>query len=70
MCGCGAGLETPRHVLVHYPKESAHREELRRVGRGSLDFRKPLGAPQGAGVTSRWRVRLYQFSLARVLLYE
>ena len=43
---CGGGLETPRHVLIHCPKESERREELRRVGGGSLDFRKLLDTPE------------------------
>ena len=73
LCGCGGGLETPRHVLVHCSKESERREELRRVGGGTLDFRKLLDTPEGTGVSSRWIVRsgrLHQFSLARSLLYE
>jgi hypothetical protein len=73
LCGCGGGLETPRHVLVHCSKESERREELRRVGGGTLDFRKLLDTPEGTGVSSRWIVRsgrLHQFSLAKALLYE
>jgi hypothetical protein len=72
LCSCGRGSETPRHMLVHCLKESERREELRGVS-GNLDFRKLLDTPEGAGVTSRWIVRsgrLYQFSLARALLYE
>jgi hypothetical protein len=73
LCGCEGGLETPRHVLVHCSKESERREELRRVGGGTLDFRKLLDTPEGTGVSSRWIIRsgrLHQFSLARALLYE
>jgi len=72
-CSCQGGLETPRHILIHCPKESEHREELRKVGGGRLDLRKLLDTPEGAKVTSRWIVRsrcLHQFSLARALLYE
>ena len=72
-CSCQGGLETPRHILIHCPKESEHREELRKIGGGRLDLRKLLDTPEGARVTSRWIVRsgrLHQFSLARVLLYE
>jgi hypothetical protein len=73
ICSCERGLETLRHVLVHCLKKSEHRRELRRVGGGSLEFKKLLDTPERAGVTSRWIVhsrRLHQFSLARVLLYK
>jgi hypothetical protein len=67
------GLETSRHVLIYCAKEFQRKEELRSTRGGSLDFRKLLDTPDGAGVASRWIVRsgrLYQFPLARVLLYE
>ena len=46
LCSCRSGPETPRHMLIHYQKEELRRGELRRVGRGSLDFRKLLDAPE------------------------
>jgi hypothetical protein len=73
LCSCRGGLKTPRHVLIHCTQESERREELRRVGGGSLDFRRLLDTPEGAGVANRWVVRsgrLHQFSLARALLYN
>jgi hypothetical protein len=73
LCSCGNSFETPRHILIHCEKERIQREELRRAGKGGLDFKKLLDTPEGAGVTSRWIVRsgrLPQFSLARSLLYE
>jgi len=56
ICNYGGGPETPRHLLVHYPKQSEYREKLRKVSRGRLDFRKLLDTPEGAGVTSHWIV--------------
>ena len=48
----GGGPETPRYLLVYYPKQSEYKKELRRVSRGHLDFRKLLDTPEEAGVTS------------------
>jgi hypothetical protein len=73
LCSCGNSFETPRHILIHYRKEEAQREELKRVGNNRLDLRKLLDTPEGARATSRWVLRserLLQFSLARALLYE
>ena len=50
LCSCRGGLETPRHMLVHCSKELIQREELRGVGRGRLDFRQLLDAPEGVGI--------------------
>jgi len=72
-CSCGNSFEIPRHILIHYKKEQVQREELRRVNKDGLDFKKLLNTPERVGITSRWIVylgRLSQFSLARLLLYE
>ena len=47
------GPEIPRHLLIHCPKQSEYRGELRKVNRDCLDFRKLLDTPEEAGVTSR-----------------
>jgi len=53
ICNYGGGPETPRYLLVHCPKQSEYKGELRKVSRGRLDFRKLLDTPEEAGVTSR-----------------
>jgi hypothetical protein len=37
-CGCGTGLETPRHVLLHCPYEAERRTALKEAQGGQLDF--------------------------------
>jgi len=73
LCSYGNSFETPRHVLIYYKKEQIQKEELKRVGKGGLDFKKLLNTLEEIGVTSHWIVHLEhlpQFSLARLLLYE
>ncbi len=52
-CGCGEGLETPRHVLLQCPNESERREALKESQKGELDFNKLLDTPAGAPVASK-----------------
>jgi hypothetical protein len=48
-CSCGAGPETPKYVLLHYPNEAERRVVLREAPGGQLDFKcllDTLEAPQ------------------------
>ena len=50
---CGNRMETPRHVIVHCPREAERREELQGASR-RLDLRRLLDTPEGVGVASWW----------------
>jgi len=72
-CSCGNGLETPRHILLHYPHEAKRRKVLREALGDHLDLNRLLDTPRGALVTSKWMIqsgRILQFQLVRALLYE
>jgi hypothetical protein len=72
-CGCGEGLEAPRHVLLHYPNELECREALKESQKGCLDFNRLLDPPMRALVASKWMIRprrIPQFHLVGKLLYR
>ena len=67
-CECGQSQETPRHVLLHCPREADRRVEL---GQGPT-FVRLLDTPDGAAVASRWMIqsgRLRQFQVVNSLSY-
>ncbi|PQE03487.1 reverse transcriptase protein [Rutstroemia sp. NJR-2017a BBW] len=69
ICECGQALETPRHVLLYYPRERNAVQNLERQPT-SYDFSIPQ---RGRVWSSRWMIqsgRLSQFQVANYLLYE
>ena len=58
ICNYKRDPEMLKHLLIHHPKQSKYREELRKVSRDCLDFRKLLDTPEEAGVTNHWIVYL------------
>ena len=70
-CRCGAGEETPRHMVLYCTEEAERRQHLR-TGR-RLDYQQCIGTNSGAKKLAERMIRsgrLGQFSLARRPLYS
>src|SRR5450432_4791812 len=70
-CRCREGVETPKHIAIHYEIEE-ERRHLLYVG-GTLDYHWLTNTLEGVKRFCQWLIetgRLLQFSLARTLLYS
>jgi hypothetical protein len=72
-CECDMGLETPRHVLLHYPYESERKKALKESQGGSLDLNRLLDTSIETLVATKWMTqseRIPRFQLTETLLYR
>ena len=72
-CECGAGQETPRHMVIFCPREAGRRSQLADTAGRKWTYPQLVGMNEAAKCFVKWIMqsnRLSQFSLAKRLLYH
>jgi hypothetical protein len=72
-CRCGAGFETPRHMVLYCIEEAGRRGQLTDQAGRKWTYEQLTGRAQATKGFARWMMgsgRLGQFALAKRLLYD
>ena len=72
-CRCGAGFETPRHIVLYCIEEASRRGQLTDQASQKWTYKQLIGHAQATKGFARWMIgtsRLRQFALAKRLLYN
>lgn len=72
-CRCGAGFETPRHIVLYCIEEASRRGQLTDQAGRKWTYKQLIGHAQATKGFARWMMgtgRLGQFALAKRLLYD
>jgi hypothetical protein len=72
-CRCGAGFETPRHIVLYCIEEASRQGQLTDQAGRKWTYKQLIGHAQATKGFARWMMgtgRLRQFALAKRLLYD
>ena len=72
-CRCGAGFETPRHMVLYCIEEASRRGQLTDQAGRKWTYEQLIRRAQATKGFARWMMgsgRLRQFTLAKRLLYD